>query len=88
MAKPCTTRSPIRISRDNGDMRLSYDTENDSLYVHFSERPGTAAREVADGVVIDIDEHGAIVGLDIEYASQKLDLNTLDTGGLPFSKSA
>lgn len=69
-------------------MRLSYDKDTDSLYVHFSERAGTAAREVADGVVIDIDEHGAIVGLDIEHASQKLDLTTVETTSLPLNQSA
>lgn len=66
-------------------MRLHYDAENDSLYVHFSERPGVNAREVADGVVIDVDEQGAIVGLDIENASEKLDLRSVDTGGLPLA---
>lgn len=66
-------------------MRLQYDKASDSLYMHFSDRAGTSAREIADGVVIDVDEHGAIVGLDIEHASRKLDLSTLETGGLPTS---
>ena len=69
-------------------MRLSYDNETDSLYVHFSERPGTTAREVADGVVIDVDANGIIVGMDIEDASARIDLATLETGGLPFPKTA
>lgn len=69
-------------------MRLSYDSETDSLYVHFSERPGSSAREVADGVVIDVDERGIIVGMDIEDASTRIDLATLETDGLPFPRSA
>lgn len=69
-------------------MRLTYDTDTDSLYVHFSDRPGATAKEVADGVVIDVDAAGAIVGIDIEHASARLDLGTLDTGGLPLDRPA
>ena len=64
-------------------MKLTYDRSTDSLYVQFSDARASTAREVADGVVLDLDPSGAIVGLDIEHASTKFDLVTLDTGGLP-----
>ncbi|MBS0439468.1 MAG: DUF2283 domain-containing protein, partial [Proteobacteria bacterium] len=39
-------------------MKLSYDKETDSLYIHLSERTGADAQEVADGVVLDFAADG------------------------------
>ncbi len=64
-------------------MRLLYDAETDSLYIEFSARPGSDVREVVDGVVVDLDEDGNVVGIDIDHASKKLDLTTLEPGVLP-----
>ena len=66
-------------------MRLLYHRETDSLYIELNGRPGADAHEVADGVVIDVDADGSPVGIDIEYASRKLDLSTLETFALPTS---
>ncbi len=64
-------------------MKLHYHPDTDSLYIDLNSRPSTQSREVADGVVVDFDEEGAIVGIDIENASKKLDLKTLETQALP-----
>ena len=40
-------------------------------------------REIVEGVNIDLDAEGAIVGLDIDGASKKLDLTTIETVALP-----
>jgi uncharacterized protein YuzE len=40
-------------------------------------------REVAPDVRLDLDEHGRPVGLDIDHASKVLDLETLESEGLP-----
>ena len=55
-------------------MRLQYDRETDSLYIHLSERPGVDAEEVADGVILDFAEDGALVGIDIHHASERTDV--------------
>ena len=52
-------------------MRLQYDRETDSLYIHLSEQPSMESEEVADGVVLDFAEDGALVGIDIENASTR-----------------
>jgi uncharacterized protein YuzE len=57
--------------------------ETDSLYIDLSARPSADSREVADGVVLDFDEQDNIVGIDIQQASLKLDLRTLETRDLP-----
>ena len=65
-------------------MRIEYFPETDSLYIELASRAGADTREVGDGIVIDIDEGGHPVGIDIDQASQHLDLQTLDIRCIPF----
>ncbi len=64
-------------------MRLHYYPETDSLYVEFKEGPGVEMREVTDGLNVDLDATGEVVGFDIDHASKRLDLSTLETEALP-----
>jgi uncharacterized protein YuzE len=64
-------------------MKLHYYPETDSLYIDLNAKPSKDSREVAEGVVVDFDEQGNIVGIDIEHASTRLDLQTLETEDLP-----
>lgn len=64
-------------------MKLHYDPDTDSLYIDLSERVSADSREIADGVVLDVDASGAPVGIDIQHASRVLDLSTLETESLP-----
>ena len=64
-------------------MKLHYYPETDSLYVEFKSEPGTESREVADGLNVDLDANGDVVGFDIDKASVRLDLSTLETTALP-----
>jgi uncharacterized protein YuzE len=58
-------------------MKLNYDQETDSLYIDLNARPSVDSREIQDGIVIDLDADGRIVGIDIQRASELLDLATL-----------
>jgi uncharacterized protein YuzE len=64
-------------------MRLHYYPETDSLYIDLSAKSGVDSREIADGVVVDLDGDGNIVGIDIQHASEKLDLKTVEIEALP-----
>ena len=64
-------------------MKLHYYPETDSLYIEFRSGPGTETREISDGLNVDLDGQGAVVGFDIDRASQRLDLSTLETEELP-----
>ncbi len=64
-------------------MRLHYYCDTDSLYIDFNANPTADSREVADGLVIDLDASGHVVGIDIQHASQVLDMNTLETEAFP-----
>jgi uncharacterized protein YuzE len=65
-------------------MKLHYYPETDSLYIEFKADAGTETREVAAGLNVDFDAKGDVVGFDIDGASRKLDLSTLETIALPF----
>lgn len=64
-------------------MKLHYDAETDSLYIDLVDRPSVDSREVAPGIVIDLDEDGNAVGIDLDHASRIADLTRLDTVALP-----
>ena len=64
-------------------MKLLYYPETDSLYVEFKARPGADTIEVTEGLNVDIDADGEVVGFDIDQASRRLDLSTLETQALP-----
>ena len=64
-------------------MKLHYYPETDSLYIDLNSRPSADSREIANGLVIDFDAEGSIVGIDIDHASKKLDLQTLETVSVP-----
>jgi uncharacterized protein YuzE len=53
----------------------------------LNAHPSADSREVADGLVIDLDSAGRVVGIDIQHASQVLDLNTLETESFPAVKT-
>ncbi len=69
-------------------MKIHYYPETDSLYIAFSDRPSVDAVEVVEGVVADLDDAGKVIGLDIDQASEHLDLKTVETIDLPLPKGA
>ena len=76
----CLFRSRVQKGRR---MKLHYYPETDSLYVEFKSGPGVETREVSDGLNVDLDAAGDVVGFDIDHASRRLDLSTLETEALP-----
>jgi uncharacterized protein YuzE len=68
-------------------MKLHYYPETDSLYIELKPTPGAETREVADGLVVDLDDQGEVVGFDIDLASKRFDLSRLETVALPLSKT-
>ena len=64
-------------------MKLNYYPDTDSLYIDLSERPSVETREISDGVNLDYDASGVLVGIDIDNASAKLELHELVLSRLP-----
>jgi uncharacterized protein YuzE len=69
-------------------MKLHYYPETDSLYIELKSTPGSETRELAEGLVVDFDADGNVVGLDIDHASAKLDLSRIETIALPAAHAA
>ncbi len=59
-------------------MKLEYFPDTDSLYIDFAERGGVDVVEVGDGFVVDVDDDGRPVGIDIDQASRRVDLLMLE----------
>ena len=73
----------LQVRAEGQPMKLNYYPETDSLYVELKSGPGVETREVTDGLNVDLDAAGEVVGFDIDHASQRLDLSTLETEALP-----
>ncbi len=64
-------------------MKLNYYPETDSLYIDLSEKTSVESKEISEGVVLDYDEAGNLVGIDIDNASLKVQLKELILNRLP-----
>lgn len=64
-------------------MKVRYYKETDSLYIDLSENPSEESREVSEGIVLDYDAVGNLVGIDIDNASSKVALERLSVSNLP-----
>ena len=64
-------------------MKLNYCAATDSLYIDLSEQPSVESREISEGIVLDYDANGNLVGIDIDNASSKVQLQQLVLNKLP-----
>ena len=64
-------------------MKLAYHADTDSSYVEFTERPSVESTEIAAGVVVDFDGQGRVVGIDIDNARNKVDLDRVVVSAVP-----
>jgi uncharacterized protein YuzE len=64
-------------------MKLNYYPETDSLYIDLSGRASARSSEISEGGVLDYDLEGQLVGIDIDNAANKVDLERLVLSRLP-----
>lgn len=69
-------------------MKLHYYPETDSLYIELKSTAGTETREIVEGLNVDLDAKGDVVGFDIDHASKKFDLSKIETIALPPAHAA
>ena len=53
------------------------------MYIDLSAQESVESKEVSPGVVLDYDSEGNLVGIDIDNATQKLDLSELVLSRIP-----
>ena len=66
-------------------MKLHYYPDTDSLYIELQAAPGAETRKMVAGLNVDLDAAGNVVGFDIDAASRRFDLTTLETVALPIT---
>ena len=64
-------------------MKINYYPDTDSLYIELSERESADSIEISEGIVLDYDQEASIVGIDIDNARKKINLNELIINKLP-----
>lgn len=70
-------------------MKIEYSKDVDALYIKLREAKITDSMDIEEGVTVDIDEKGHIVGLEILDASEKMnisDLVNISIENLPLEK--
>jgi uncharacterized protein YuzE len=55
-------------------MRTSYDPEADAMFIWFGPEGVKSAEtaEVAHGIMLDFDDKGEVIGIEILYVSQRM----------------
>lgn len=66
-------------------MKLNYYPDTESLYIDLSEHPGVESSEASEGIVLDYDAEGHLVGVDIDNTSRKVELTQLTLSKLPLT---
>ena len=64
-------------------MELNYYPETDSLYINLSEQPSVESQEISEGILLDYDAEGRLVGIDIDNASNKVEMEKLILSKIP-----
>ena len=60
-------------------MRVRVDQDADAIYIDLTDRAIEDSAEVADGIVVDYDDQGRVVGVEILDASRRTDVPTVLT---------
>ena len=58
-------------------MRISYDERTDSLYLRLKDTPYYESDEVKESVLLDYDDKGNVIGIEILNASEYLSSDEL-----------
>ena len=58
-------------------MKIEYSKDTDALYIQLRDVPVAESRDVEEGVTLDFDANGHIVGVEVFDASERLGLSNL-----------
>ncbi len=59
-------------------MKIEYFKDTDTLYISLSNKTSKESLEIKEGMVIDLDEDNKIVGIEIEHASENIEIDKLE----------
>ncbi|MCL5265479.1 MAG: DUF2283 domain-containing protein [Chloroflexi bacterium] len=52
-------------------MKLKVDQQADALYLTLSEAPAVSSEELSPGIIVDYDERGRVVGIELLHLSKR-----------------
>jgi uncharacterized protein YuzE len=70
-------RSPAAHRWRGVAVKIEYSKQVDALYINLREVPVAESRDIEEGVTLDFDAKGHLVGLEILDASERMGLSNL-----------
>ena len=67
----------IKLGKQTILMKIEYDKEVDTLYICLQEKEVYKTKEIEEGVNIDFDERGKVVGIEIVGATERYNLEDI-----------
>ncbi len=52
-------------------MKVQYFPDTDTLYIELADVPSVESEEIMEGVVLDYDKEGKVVGIEIEHFTER-----------------
>jgi len=53
-------------------MKITYDKEADAMYIEFSDRVFASNKKIDSDTIIDLDQEGNIIGIELLNASKRI----------------
>jgi len=69
-------------------VKFRYYSETDTLYIETKDVPSVESEEISQGIVLDYDKDGNIVGIEIEGIKNLKNLNLPIKANFEFSQSS
>ena len=58
-------------------MKIEYDKEVDAIYIRIQEKEVARTKEIEEGINLDLDNEGKIIGLEIIGATERYNLKDI-----------
>ncbi|HHT9115785.1 MAG: DUF2283 domain-containing protein [Planctomycetes bacterium] len=58
-------------------MKIEYDKEVDAIYIRIQEKEVAHTKEIEEGINLDLDNEGKIIGLEIIGATERYNLKDI-----------
>jgi uncharacterized protein YuzE len=66
-------------------MKFNYDKETDSLYINFIDVPGVDSYEISPDYIVDLDEKGNLIGIEVLNVKNKVDFKQIIFNQIPIN---
>ena len=63
-------------------MKMSYFDDTDTLHIELKEDSVVETKDLDENTILDLDASGNIIGITMEHASKRTDVNQLTQSGI------